>query len=91
LVVLQDGETLSLNSKTVSFDDFIGQQNFVKNAVNPISKKFWLNKELTLGKSNIKIAIWAVIALGIVIIISAIATYIICVQWKRTKQEKALH
>jgi hypothetical protein len=51
----------------------------------------WLKKELTLGKSNIKIAIWAVIALGVVMIISAIATYIICAQWRRNKRAEALN
>ena len=70
----------------------MSEQSFVKTAIDPVSKKNWLEREfaysLTIGgrSVSIRVTLWAVITVLVVLVLAAIAIGFLCCHWRNIKK-----
>lgn len=70
----------------------MSEQSFVKTAIDPLSKKNWLEREFEYsmkigGKSvSIRVTLWAVITVLVVFVLAAFAVGFLCCHWRNIKK-----
>lgn len=72
----------------------MSEQNFVKTAIDPVSKANWLEREFEYsisigGKSiGVKVTLWAVIAVILVLVMAGVAIGLICMHLRHVKRQQ---